>query len=376
MDFKLEKTSRKSQARAGAFTLNDIKVQTPVFMPVGTAASVKAVHQWELEEKLRSLLILANTYHLYNRPGMDVIEQAGGLHAFMGWEGLILTDSGGYQVYSLSQKRKITEEGVNFQSHFDGSSHMFTPEKVVEIQRRLGSDITMAFDECPPFPSDHAYAKKSMELTHRWLDRNIEAFKNSSPRYGRQQVLLPICQGSTFPDLRKQSAAYIAEKDLPANAIGGLSVGEPEAELYDMTAQVCSILPAEKPRYLMGVGTPSNLLECIARGVDMFDCVMPTRHARNGNLFTMNGTINIRNKKWKYDYRPLHETPIFPTDQYYSRAYLRHLHQSNEILGSQIASLNNLLVYFRLISEARQHILNDTFESWYPKMTETLKRRL
>ena len=376
MQFKLHNTDKKSKARNGEILLNSQTIETPVFMPVGTAATVKGIHQWELKNELCAGIILGNTYHLFNRPGTEVIHQAGGLHKFMGWENLMLTDSGGYQVYSLGQNRKLSEEGVEFQSHIDGSKHFFSPESTVDIQRILGADIIMALDECPPYPATREYAENSMHLTHRWLDRAIKQFDETRPLYERNQVLFPICQGGTYPDLRRQSAEYISNTDREGCAIGGLSVGEPTDLLYEMTELSCSILPEEKPRYLMGVGTPANLLECIARGVDMFDCVMPTRHARNGSIFTMNGTINIRNKKWKHDYRPLHDPPLTILDQYYSRAYIRHLQLSNEMLGSQIASLNNLLVYFRLIDEARQKIKENQFYDWYPKAAEKMETRL
>lgn len=345
-------------------------------MPVGTLGSVKAIHHRELIEDIRAEIILGNTYHLYLRPGMDVVEMAGGLHAFMHWDRPVLTDSGGYQVYSLAENRKITEEGVAFSSHVDGSRHFFTPENVIDIQRRIGADIIMAFDECTPYPCDYDYAKSSMELTHRWLKRCNDRFESTSPLYRHRQALFPIVQGSVYPDLRKQSAETIAGFDMAGNAIGGLSVGEPAEIMYEITEQVCEILPASKPRYLMGVGTPENILECIALGIDMFDCVMPTRNARNGMLFTTSGIINIRNEKWKNDFSPLDSQLGGYVSQHYSRAYLRHLVLSREILGAQIASLQNLSLYLWLVREAREHITKGTFLSWKKKMTAILSERL
>ena len=345
-------------------------------MPVGTLGTVKGVHQRELESDIKAQIILGNTYHLYLRPGLEILEQAGGLHGFNGWKRPMLTDSGGYQVYSLSAQRKINEEGVTFRSHIDGSSHTFTPERAIDIQRIIGADIIMAFDECPPYPSTHAYAKSSMELTHRWLDRCMVYLKDKQPLYGHQQALFPIVQGSTFSDLRRQSAEYIASKEADGNAIGGLSVGEPHEEMYAMCAEVCQILPADKPRYLMGVGTPANLLENIALGVDMFDCVMPTRNARNGMLFTSEGIINIRNAKWADDFSPVDPAAHCFADTDYSKAYLRHLFAANEYLAGQIASVHNLSFYLWLMHEAREKIEAGIFASWKSEMVEKLVRRL
>jgi queuine tRNA-ribosyltransferase len=345
-------------------------------MPVGTLGSVKAVHQRELEDDINAKIILGNTYHLYLRPGLDTLNKAGGLHKFNNWKHPILTDSGGYQVYSLAEKRKITEDGVKFTSHIDGSKHFFTPENVMDTQRIIGADIIMAFDECTPYPCDHRYAKKSMELTHRWLSRCINRFDSTEPLYGYNQTLFPIVQGSVYKDLRIQSAETIASFEREGNAIGGLSVGEPVEEMYEMTELVCDILPKDKPRYLMGVGTPVNILECIALGVDMFDCVMPTRNARNGMLFTSKGIINIRNEKWKNDFSPIDEDGITYVDTYYSKAYLRHLTISKEILAAQIASIHNLGFYLWLVGEARKHILEGTFKPWKDKMVKQLSHRL
>lgn len=376
MNFKLEKKDSKSNARAGVLTTDHGEIQTPIFMPVGTAGSVKAVHQRELHDDIQAQIILGNTYHLFLRPGLDIIEQAGGLHKFNGWNKPILTDSGGYQVYSLAEKRKITEEAVKFQSHVDGSRHEFSPERVMDIQRIIGADIMMAFDECTPYPCAYQYAKDSMGLTHRWLDRCVHHFDNTAPRYGYSQTLFPIVQGSTFKDLREQSAEYIALKNREGNAIGGLSVGEPAEEMYAMTDLVCSILPQDKPRYLMGVGTPANILESIKLGVDMFDCVMPTRNARNGMLFTHEGIINIKNEKWKDDFSSI--DPYMPgyVDNFYSKAYLRHLIISKEILGAQIASIHNLSFYLWLVGEARKHILAGDYASWAAQMIEKVSTRL
>lgn len=345
-------------------------------MPVGTAGSVKAVHQRELTNDIQAQIILGNTYHLYLRPGLELLQQAGGLHAFIGWERPILTDSGGYQVYSLSDNRKIKEEGVTFKSHIDGSKHIFTPENVMDIQRTIGADIIMAFDECTPYPCEYKYAKKSMELTHRWLDRCVTRINETQPLYGYNQYLFPIVQGSTYKDLREQSATYIATKNLSGNAIGGLSVGEPHEDMYAMTELVCSILPKDKPRYLMGVGTPENILECIALGIDMFDCVMPTRNARNGMLFTSEGIINIRNEKWKNDLTPIDANLGGYASTHYSKAYLRHLIISKEILGAQIASIHNLTFYLWLVKEARKHINEGTFTPWKNEMVKKVKTRL
>lgn len=340
-------------------------------MPVGTAGTVKAINQQQLKEDIKAQIILGNTYHLYLRPGTETLQQAGGLHKFISWDKPILTDSGGYQVYSLAEKRKLTEEGAKFQSHIDGSRHLFTPENVMDIQRMIGADIIMAFDECPPYPSTYEYAEKSMKMTHRWLDRCVNRIEETQPLYGYEQTLFPILQGSTFKDLRKQSAEYIASKNCDGNAIGGLSVGEPHDIMYELTELVCGILPEDKPRYLMGVGTPDNLLECIALGVDMFDCVMPTRNARNGMLFTAEGIINIRNKKWERDFTPVDDLHL----PGYSKAYLRHLFIAGEMLGPQLASLHNLSFYLWLVGQAREQILQDTFSSWKPIMVQKLKQR-
>lgn len=345
-------------------------------MPVGTAGTVKGVHQRELKQDINPDIILGNTYHLYLRPGMEILEQAGGLHAFMGWESNILTDSGGYQVYSLSDNRKITEEGVTFKSHIDGSKHFFSPERAMDIQRTIGADIIMAFDECTPYPCDYDYAEKSMHMTHRWLDRCIEHFNNTPSKYGYEQTLFPIVQGSTYTDLRKQSAEYIASVGAAGNAIGGLSVGEPAEEMYAMAEVVCDILPEDKPRYLMGVGTPINILENIALGVDMFDCVMPTRNARNGMLFTSEGTINIKNKKWENDFSPVDPMGHTFVDEEYSKAYLRHLFAANEYLGKQIATIHNLGFYLWLVRTAREHILTGDFVEWKNGMVRQMSKRL
>ena len=345
-------------------------------MPVGTVGSVKAIHQHELRKDIAAQIILGNTYHLYLRPGLDILKQAGGLHRFIAWEQPILTDSGGYQVYSLSGRRKIIEEGVTFQSHIDGSKHFFRPENVMDIQRIIGADIIMAFDECTPYPCEYSYAKRSMEMTHRWLKRCCERFDNTDPLYGYEQTLFPIVQGSTYTDLRKQSAETIASFDRPANAIGGLSVGEPAEEMYAMTDLVCSILPEDKPRYLMGVGTPANLLECIALGVDMFDCVLPSRNARHGLLYTTEGIINIRNKKWADDFSPIDANSTCPTSRNHSKAYLRHLIHSKELLAAQISTLHNLSFYLWLMAEARSQIQAGTFSSWKNEMLPKVQRRL
>ena len=376
MDFKLIKKDSDSKARLGEVTTAHGKIQTPIFMPVGTAATVKGVHQHEIEKDTQAHIILGNTYHLYLRPGLEVMEKAGGLHNFMGWNKPLLTDSGGYQVYSLSGKRKIKEEGVKFQSHIDGSYHLFTPENVMDIQRTIGADIIMAFDECTPYPCDYNYAKKSMHMTHRWLKRCCDRFDTTEPKYGFDQTLFPIVQGSVYKDLRKQSAEKIASFEREGNAIGGLSVGEPHDLMYEMTDIVCSVLPEEKPRYLMGVGTPSNLLENIALGVDMFDCVMPTRNARNGMIFTSEGTINIKNKKWADDFSPIDPNGTSFVDSTYSKAYVRHLFTVNELLGKQITSLHNIRFYLWLMEEARRHIAEGTFTSWKNEMVKKLDRRL
>jgi queuine tRNA-ribosyltransferase len=376
MKFKLEVKDEKSKARTGTITTDNGEIKTPIFMPVGTAGSVKAVHQRELHDDIAAQIILGNTYHLFLRPGLDIIEKAGGLHKFNGWEKPILTDSGGYQVYSLAGTRKIKEEGVTFQSHIDGSKHIFSPEYVMDIQRTIGADIIMAFDECTPYPCEYDYAEKSMHMTHRWLKRCCERFDNTEGKYGYSQTLFPIVQGSTYKDLRKQSAEAIASFEREGNAIGGLSVGEPAEMMYEMTDLVCEILPTDKPRYLMGVGTPANILECIALGIDMFDCVMPTRNARNGMLFTSEGIINIKNKKWEDDFSPIDPNLGGYVDTFYSKAYLRHLIMSKEILGAQIASIHNLTFYLWLVGEARTQIENGTFASWKNEMVEKVSRRL
>ncbi|WP_375577945.1 tRNA guanosine(34) transglycosylase Tgt [Marivirga tractuosa] len=376
MQFTISNKDKNSNARAGELTTEHGNIKTPIFMPVGTAGSVKAVHQRELKEDIQAQIILGNTYHLYLRPGLDVLQKAGGLHKFNGWEKPILTDSGGYQVYSLSGTRKIKEEGVTFKSHIDGSSHIFSPEGVMDIQRKIGADIIMAFDECTPYPCDYEYARKSMDMTHRWLDRCIQQFDTTEGHYGYEQSLFPIVQGSTYKDLRKRSAEEIASKDRAGNAIGGLSVGEPAEDMYEMTELVCDILPQDKPRYLMGVGTPANILECIALGVDMFDCVMPTRNARNGMLFTTEGIINIKNKKWEDDFSPIDPTLGTYVDTFYTKAYLRHLIHSKEILGAQIASIHNLTFYLWLVEQAREQITSGTFYEWKEKMVKKLMTRL
>ncbi len=376
MLFKLEATDINSQARAGTITLDHGVVETPIFMPVGTVGTVKGVHQKELREEINPDIILGNTYHLYLRPQIEILERAGGLHKFMNWDRNILTDSGGYQVYSLSANRKIKEEGVKFKSHIDGSYHIFSPERVMEIQRSIGADIIMAFDECTPYPCDYNYAKRSMHMTHRWLDRCIEHLEKTPFKYGYEQTFFPIVQGSTYKDLRKQSAEYIASVEAEGNAIGGLSVGEPAEEMYEMTAVVTEILPQDKPRYLMGVGTPINILENIALGIDMFDCVMPTRNGRNGMLFTAHGTINIKNKKWEDDFSAIDDMNITWVDTAYSKAYLRHLFTVNEMLGRQIATIHNLGFYLWLVREARKHILAGDFTSWKNMMVVQMDKRL
>jgi queuine tRNA-ribosyltransferase len=376
MKFTLLKQDPASKARLGIMETAHGKIQTPIFMPVGTAATVKGVHQHEIKEDTKAQIILGNTYHLYLRPGLDIIEKAGGLHQFMGWDMPILTDSGGYQVYSLSGRRKIKEEGVKFQSHIDGSSHLFTPENVMDIQRTIGADIIMAFDECTPYPCDFKYARKSMHMTHRWLKRCCDRFDSTEGKYGYEQTFFPIVQGSVYKDLRKQSAEAIASFEREGNAIGGLSVGEPHELMYEMTDIVCSVLPEDKPRYLMGVGTPTNLLENIALGVDMFDCVMPTRNARNGMLFTSEGTINIKNRKWADDFSAIDPNGTSYVDQTYSKAYLRHLFSVNELLGKQIATLHNIRFYLWLMEEARKHLAEGTFTSWKNQMVKKLDQRL
>ena len=376
MRFDLQATDSKSKARAGQIYTDHGTIQTPIFMPVGTAGTVKGVHQHELKDDVKAQIILGNTYHLFLRPGLDVIEQAGGLHKFNGWDKPLLTDSGGYQVYSLANSRKITEEGVKFQSHIDGTYHFFTPERAIDIQRVIGADIIMAFDECTPFPCDRKYAENSMHMTHRWLDRCISQMNQTDGKYGYNQTLFPIVQGSVYPDLRKMSAEYIANAGASGNAIGGLSVGEPDEDLYSMTNLVTDILPADKPRYLMGVGTPVNLLECIALGIDMFDCVMPSRNARHGMLFTRNGIINIRNKKWATDFSPIDPEGTSYVDSFYSKAYLRHLLVAKENLAIQIATLHNLAFYLALMAEAREHILQGDFVAWKDIMIPKLSARL
>jgi queuine tRNA-ribosyltransferase len=376
LKFSLVQKDIESKARAGEITTDHGTIQTPIFMPVGTVASVKGVHQRELKEEIDPDVILGNTYHLYLRPKTTILEEAGGLHKFMGWDRNILTDSGGYQVYSLSDNRKIKEEGVKFKSHIDGSLHVFTPENVMEIQRTIGADIIMAFDECTPYPCDYNYAKRSMHLTHRWLDRCISHLEKLPFKYGYSQSFFPIVQGSTYKDLRKQSAEYIASVGAEGNAIGGLSVGEPAEEMYEMAELVCDILPEDKPRYLMGVGTPINILENIALGVDMFDCVMPTRNARNGMLFTAHGTINIKNKKWENDFSPIDEMGITFVDTEYSKAYLRHLFAANEYLGKQIATIHNLGFYLWLVRTARERILAGDFLKWKTQMVQQMDKRL
>ncbi|MTI31591.1 tRNA guanosine(34) transglycosylase Tgt [Xanthovirga aplysinae] len=377
MKFELLKTDSGTKARIGKITTDHGEISTPIFMPVGTAGSVKAVHQRELKNDIDAEIILGNTYHLYLRPGLDVLEKAGGLHHFNGWDKPILTDSGGFQVFSLAGTgRKIKEEGVHFKSHVDGSKHLFTPEYVMDIQRTIGADIIMAFDECTPYPCEYSYARESMEMTHRWLKRCVDRFDSTEGKYGYSQTLFPIVQGSTFKDLRKQSAETIASFEREGNAIGGLSVGEPAEMMYEMTELVCDILPKDKPRYLMGVGTPANILEGIAQGVDMFDCVMPTRNARNGMLFTTEGIINIRNEKWKEDFSPIDASLGGYASTFYSKAYLRHLMKSNEILGAQIASIHNLTLYLWLVREARQKIEEGTFAGWKNVMVKKLMTRL
>lgn len=374
--FDLSATDSGTKARAGTIHTDHGVIETPVFMPVGTAGAVKAVEQRELVNDVRARIILGNAYHLYLRPGTGLLEKAGGLHRFNGWSRPILTDSGGYQVYSLSENRKITDEGVTFRSHIDGSTHVFTPESVMDLERSIGADFMMAFDECTPYPCEYAYARKSLDITHRWLERCISRFRSTEPRYGYEQVLLPIVQGSVYADLRRESAIFCAQQDMFANAIGGLSVGEPHELLYEMTGLVCELLPVSKPRYLMGVGTPENILECIALGVDMFDCVMPTRNARNGMLFTTQGIVNIRNEKWKDDLSPIDEELGGYASGSHSKAYLRHLIISKEILGAQLASLHNLTFYLWLVDRAREQILAGTFGPWKKAMVERVTRRL
>lgn len=376
MDFELLKKDVNSNARAGVITTDHGQIETPIFMPVGTVGSVKAVHFRELESEVKAQIILGNTYHLYLRPGVEVLEKAGGLHKFNGWKKPILTDSGGFQVFSLSANRKLKEEGAYFRSHIDGSKHLFTPEGVVDIQRSIGSDIMMALDECPPGNSDYQYAKKSLALTLRWLKRGWDRFSETEGKYGYRQTFFPIVQGCVYPDLRRESAKFVADLGSDGNAIGGLAVGEPTEKMYEMIDVVNEILPADKPRYLMGVGTPANILEAIDRGVDMMDCVMPTRNGRNGMLFTKNGIMNMRNKKWADDFRPIEEEGAAEVDRLYSRAYLRHLFVSQEILAMQIASIHNLAFYLWLVGEARKHILSGDFKAWKEEMVVRVSQRL
>ncbi|MDA7779450.1 tRNA guanosine(34) transglycosylase Tgt [Flavobacteriaceae bacterium] len=376
MKFILEHNDSETKARACTIETDHGVIKTPIFMPVGTAASVKGVDQMVLKKEINPDVILANNYHLYLRPGSEIISNAGGIHKFMNWDSPILTDSGGYQVYSLSANRKIKEEGVKFKSHIDGSYHFFTPERAINIQKSIGADIIMAFDECTPYPCEYNYAKKSMHMTHRWLTRCINEFNKTDPIHGYSQTLFPIVQGSVYKDLRLQSAEFISETNAFGNAIGGLSVGEPAEEMYAMTEVVCNVLPEDKPRYLMGVGTPINLLENIALGVDMFDCVMPTRNARNGMLFTANGRINIKNEKWKNDFSPIDSDNYSYVDTYYSKAYLRHLFTVKESVGRQIATIHNLAFYLWLVREARKQILNDTFLAWKKIMVKQMDNKL
>ena len=376
MNFTLLNKDNNSNARSGIIKTDHGEIRTPIFMPVGTAGTVKSVSQKDLEDQVSAQIILGNTYHLYLRPGIDRLEKIGGIHKFISWNRPLLTDSGGYQVYSLSGRREITEQGVKFKSHVDGSSHFFTPENVMDIQKSIGADIIMAFDECTPYPCDYSYAKDSMEMTHRWLKRCVDSFNSSPFKYDYSQVLFPIVQGSTYSDLRKKSAEVIASFDLPGNAIGGLSVGEPHDLLYKHTEEVCDILPENKPRYLMGVGTPSNLLECIALGIDMFDCVMPSRNARNGMLFTSGGIINIKNKKWENDFSEIDPNGFSDVDSRYSKSYLRHLFISKEMLGPQLASIHNLSFYLWLVNESRIRIENGSFTNWKNKMVIKLVERL
>lgn len=376
LSFEHHHTDPTSKARLGTLHTDHGVIQTPIFMPVGTLGTVKGVHQHEIKEDIQAQIILGNTYHLYLRPGTDILEQAGGLHRFNGWDRPILTDSGGYQVFSLAHRRKIKEEGATFASHIDGSKHLFSPEGVMDIQRKIGADIIMAFDECTPYPCEYDYARQSMHLTHRWLARCWKRFNATQPLYGYDQALFPIVQGSVYPDLRQQSAEVIANYDSIGNAIGGLSVGEPHADMYAMTELVCDILPEKKPRYLMGVGTPANILECIALGVDMFDCVMPSRNARHGMLYTQEGTINIKNAKWKNDFSPLDSNAPNPTSRFYTKAYVRHLFAAGELLGPQIASIHNLAFYLWLVGEARRRIEAGDFVAWKNALVPKLTRRL
>lgn len=376
MKFELIAEDPKTKARAGILHTDRGEIETPIFMPVGTVGTVKAVHQNELNEEIKAQIILANTYHLYLRPGTKILEKAGGIHQFMNWQKPMLTDSGGYQIFSLSNNRKLTEDGALFQSHIDGSKHHFSPESVIDIERSIGADIIMAFDECPPYPCEYSYAEKSMQLTHRWLTRCVNRFKETEPKYGKEQALFPIVQGSVYKDLRTASAEFIASKEMDGNAIGGLSVGEPSEIMYEMTELVCDILPKTKPRYLMGVGTPENILECISLGIDMFDCVMPTRNARNGMLFTSEGIINIKNKKWESDFSPIDNNSETWIDKNHSKAYLRHLMQASERLASQIASIHNLAFYLRLVKECRKHIIAGTYSDYKNEMKKRVITRL
>jgi len=376
MKFQLNHKDPKSNARSGVIETDHGIIHTPTFAPVGTLGSVRGIHTRELEEDIGINLVLGNAYHLYMRPGLEILEKAGGIHKFTGWNKPVLTDSGGYQVYSLAENRKITDEGVSFQSHIDGSKHLFTPEKAIENQITIGADIIMAFDECTPYPCDYNYAKSSMNLTHDWLKRSIKSFESSKSKYGYSQTLFPIVQGSVYKDLRIKSAEFIASTEQEGNAIGGLSVGEPHEDMYEMTEIVCNILPEEKPRYLMGVGTPANILESIALGIDMFDCVMPTRNGRNGTLFTREGMINIKNEKWKDDFSPIDPNGKIFADHDYSKAYLRHLITTHEMLGAQIASLHNIGFYLWLVAEARKKIIEGTFYSWKEKITKKLIEKL
>ena len=376
MEFTLLHSDKTTNARAGILTTPHGMIQTPIFMPVGTSATVKAVHTHELKDEVRAQIILGNTYHLYLRPGLEVLKAAGGLHKFNAWEGPILTDSGGYQVYSLSGNRKIKEEGVKFKSHIDGSAHFFSPEYAIDMQRIIGGDIIMAFDECPPYPSEYKYAKYSLALTNRWLDRCIKRFNETDPIYEHEQALIPIVQGGSYKDLRRESAEEVCKYSSAAYAIGGLSVGEPHEIMYEITTEVCDILPTDKARYLMGVGTPENLLECISMGIDMFDCVLPTRNARHGIIYTTQGAINIKNKHWEFDFSPIDENSTCTTSRIHTKAYLRHLIRQGEILGAQIATLQNLTFFLWLVGEARKQILNDNFEAWKKGILPVIGRRL
>jgi queuine tRNA-ribosyltransferase len=376
LKFTLQHTDPDSSARAGEIVTDHGTIQTPIFMPVGTVASVKTIHQRELSDDIKAQIILGNTYHLYLRPGMDILESAGGLHKFMNWDRPLLTDSGGYQVYSLAKSRKITEEGVTFQSHIDGSRQFFSPESAMDIQRQIGADIIMAFDECPPYPCEEKYVENSMHLTHRWLKRCCDHFDTTDGLYGYSQSLFPIVQGGTYPHLRKQSAEFVASMDREGNAIGGLSVGEPHDKLYATTELVCGILPKDKPRYLMGVGTPENILECIALGIDMFDCVLPTRNARHGMIYTWDGIMNIKNEKWKNNFEMLDPSGSSYVDSTYSKAYVRHLFAAKEMLGQQITSIHNLAFYLDLVTQARAHIVAGDFDAWKKATISNITRRL